>query len=142
MSETVSFPPRGDALRKVRADMRAAAVRLGGDAALGEVVALVADELVNNAIEHGVGYRSDHRDLQLTLEVVDGRWRVVFHDPEMPAPQIAELAAALADVARGMPSLESERGRGLFLLSVYLEDISAMPHPTGGLVLSGLVARP
>jgi anti-sigma regulatory factor (Ser/Thr protein kinase) len=38
-----------------------------------------------------------------------------------------------------MPSLESERGRGLFLLSVYLEELRAAQAPDGGLCLSGRI---
>lgn len=141
MSETLSFPPLAPALRQLRADVRVVAARMGGDENLGDVLALVADELVNNAIEHGVGYRSRNLDLRLTVDRVGARWRVAFHDPEMPGGEVTALAAALAEVAQGMPSLESERGRGLFLLSVYLEGITAESDPAGGLLLAGWVAR-
>jgi anti-sigma regulatory factor (Ser/Thr protein kinase) len=141
VSEALSFPPLGTALRQLRADVRGVATRMGGDEGLGDVLALVADELVNNAIEHGAAYRTRNLDLRLTLDRVDERWRVAFHDPEMPRNQVAELAASLADVVQGMPSLESERGRGLFLLSVYLEEITAEADPAGGLLLAGWVAR-
>ena len=55
--------------------------------------------------------------------------------------QVSELAEALSETANGMPSLDSERGRGLFLLSVYLEDLRAEPAPQGGLRLSGRIQR-
>ena len=66
---------------------------------------------------------------------------IEFFDVEMPAGEVAELSAALAEAADGMPSLDSERGRGLFLLSVYLEDLRAAAAPDGGLQLSGRIAR-
>jgi anti-sigma regulatory factor (Ser/Thr protein kinase) len=141
MSQTLSFPPRADVLRKLRADVRELTQRLGGDEGIGDVVALVADELVNNAIEHGAGYRLRNLNLELSLAHREARWFVTFRDPEMPAAEVAELATALADVARGMPSLESERGRGLFLLSVYLERVAVSADAAGGLRLEGWVAK-
>ncbi len=141
MSETLHFPARADVLRQLRADVRKATERLGGDESVGDVVALVVDELVNNAIEHGAAYRRLDHDLRVTIDCVAGRWRLSFFDPEMPGSEVAELALAIGQVAQGMPSLESERGRGLFLLSVYLEDLVAELDPTGGLRLAGFVAR-
>ncbi|MFM1873049.1 MAG: Histidine kinaselike ATPase domain [Planctomycetota bacterium] len=141
MSGTLSFPPRADVLRKLRADVRDLTQRLGGDEGIGDVVALVADELVNNAIEHGAGYRLRNLDLELSIAYRDARWFVTFRDPEMPQAEVAELAVAMAEVARGMPSLESERGRGLFLLSVYLERIAVCADAMGGLRLEGWVAK-
>lgn len=141
MSRTLSFAPRAEVLRKLRADVRTSVVALGGDEGIGDVVALVADELVNNAIEHGADYRRRNVDLELSIACVDQRWQMTFRDPEMPAAEVGELALAIADVARGMPSLESERGRGLFLLSVYLEQITVADDPAGGLRLEGWVAK-
>ena len=66
---------------------------------------------------------------------------IEFFDPEMPNDQVDDLALALAQTTDGMPSLESERGRGLFLLSVYLEGLMAEVAPQGGLRLVGNIAR-
>ena len=57
----------------------------------------------------------------------------------MPADQVQVLAEALAETSNGMPSLDSERGRGLFLLSVYLEDLLAEMATSGGLRLFGSI---
>ena len=77
----------------------------------------------------------------MRIGVEGGRLAVEFCDPEMPDVTVRELAAALADAGNGMPSLENERGRGLFLLSVYLEDLRAEVVAGGGMRLRGLVAR-
>ena len=136
-----SFPPAQQVLRKLRADVRLAAAKLGAKPPVCDMVALVVDELVNNAIEHGAVYRRRGLELSVRIGVEEGRLAVEFCDPEMPDATVRELASALADAGNGMPSLENERGRGLFLLSVYLEDLRAEIVAGGGMRLRGLVAR-
>jgi anti-sigma regulatory factor (Ser/Thr protein kinase) len=137
MAQRLTFAPRAQVLRQLRADVRRLASGFGAGERAGDNLALVVDELVNNAIEHGVGYRQ--RDLDLAIIVAgDGtRLRVEFFDPEMPPETVRELAQLLTDAANGMPSLESERGRGLFLLSVYLQGLRAEVAASGGLRLVG-----
>lgn len=136
-----TFPAAQPALRRLRADVRSVAKKLGAPPAVCNRVALVVDELVNNAIEHGTVYRRRGLDLSVGIGIEDGRLAVEFCDPEMPEPTVRELAAALADAGNGMPSLENERGRGLFLLSVYLDDLRAESMAGGGMRLRGLLAR-
>jgi len=137
--DMLTFPPDGSVLRKVRAKVRDMAGRLGAEPNVCDNLALVVDELVNNAIEHGASYRKAGLDLGVRIEAVGERLVIEFFDPEMPEDQIRELAAALAETASGAPSLESERGRGLFLLSVYLEGLAAEVASQGGLRLVGNV---
>jgi anti-sigma regulatory factor (Ser/Thr protein kinase) len=137
----LSFAPQPGVLRQLRADVRQLAVGLGADAKVGDQLALVVDELVNNAIEHGSDYRHRGLDLAVQIEPAGDLLRVEFFDQEMPTDAVDELAQALAAATNGMPSLESERGRGLFLLSVYLQDVRAATAPAGGLRLSGHIAR-
>jgi anti-sigma regulatory factor (Ser/Thr protein kinase) len=136
----LNFPPSADVLRQLRADVRKAAAGLGADAAVCDTVALVVDELVNNAIEHGASYRAAGLDLAVSVTLLGGRIQVEFFDREMPADLVEELARALEEAANGLPALDSERGRGLFLLSVYLEGLTASVGSGGGLRLAGLVA--
>ncbi|MBL8723860.1 MAG: ATP-binding protein [Planctomycetes bacterium] len=136
----LDFPPSPMVLRQLRADVRAAAARLGADGAVCDTVALVVDELVNNAIEHGADYRRRGLDLAVQVGLRAGRVQVEFFDREMPDEAVGDLAQALGEAAGGLPALDSERGRGLFLLSVYLEDLSAEVATGGGLRLSGVVA--
>jgi anti-sigma regulatory factor (Ser/Thr protein kinase) len=137
----IQFPATSDALRRVRGEARSVAVQLGASANECDAVALVVDELVNNAIEHGASYRRAGLDLIVQVGLRDGRVRVEFVDPEMPEPTVRELAASLSQAANGMPSLESERGRGLFLLSIYLEELAVGVAKQGGLHLGGVIAR-
>lgn len=137
MGKRLEFPPSPTIVRKLRAEVRRLASELGATEDVGDQLALVADEIVNNAVEHGSGYR--RRGVQLALQVaVEGaRLRVEFFDPEMPIEVVGQLADALAAVGRDLPALESERGRGLFLLTVYLQELRAEHDPAGGLRLVG-----
>ena len=139
--DMLSFPPDGSVLRKIRAKVRDLAGRHGAEPNVCDNLALVVDELVNNAIEHGAGYRKDGHNLGVRIESDGERLVIEFFDPEMPSDQVNDLAAALAETANGMPSLDSERGRGLFLLSVYLEGLLAEVASQGGLRLVGNIKR-
>lgn len=127
---------------KVRDAVRRLAADLGAAESVGEQLALVADELINNAIEHGSVYR--RRGEALALEVAAaaaGRLRVEFVDPEMPGELVARLAAHVAEATGGLPALDSERGRGLFLLTVFLQDLRVeAAGVAGGLRIVGHVA--
>lgn len=88
-----------------------------------EMVLLVVDELVSNAIEHGRAYRADGKPLRVGL-FVDGADLVLeFVDRDMPRAEIAELGRSLAGGVGGIPDIEDERGRGLFLVTTALEGI-------------------
>ncbi|MBX3462165.1 MAG: ATP-binding protein [Planctomycetes bacterium] len=141
MSRRLTFPPQQGVLRQLRSRVRELAVQMGAASAAGDKLALVVDELVNNAIEHGAGYRQRNLDLVLEFQLVADRMQVAFFDPEMPAPSVQELARALAASANGVPTLDSERGRGLFLMSIYLDDLRVEVAPAGGLRLVGTVQR-
>lgn len=127
---------------KVRDAVRRLAADLGAAESVGDQLALVADELINNAIEHGAVYRRGGESLALEVAVAAaGRLRVEFVDPEMPGELVARLAAHVAEATGGLPALDSERGRGLFLLTVFLQDLRVeAAGAAGGLRIVGHVA--
>jgi anti-sigma regulatory factor (Ser/Thr protein kinase) len=141
MARRLTFPPKPGVIRQLRAQVRKVASHLGAEERIGDNLALVVDELVNNAIEHGAAYRNAGLDLAVQIAEAGDRLRIEFFDPEMPSQTVDEMAFMLAQSANGMPSLESERGRGLFLLTVYLQDLAAGPAPNGGLRLVGHIPR-
>lgn len=141
MTGRLVFPPRQGVLKPLRAKVRAAAAHLGAKPEVCDSLALVVDELVNNALEHGSSYRRKYLDLAIELGEAGDHISIEFFDQEMPAANVEELARALAAASSGMPSLESERGRGLFLMSIYLEGLRAEVAQLGGLRLSGMVAK-
>jgi anti-sigma regulatory factor (Ser/Thr protein kinase) len=99
------------------------------------------DELVNNAIEHGATYRRHGSDLSLDVGIDGGRVTIDFVDPEMPEDLVRDLATALRDAAGGMPSLDSERGRGLFLVAIHMDELRVDVASGGGLHLFGRLAE-
>ena len=139
MEKRLSFAPSSAVLRKLRADVRKVAIGLGADARIGDQLALVVDELVNNAIEHGAGYRQRGLDHAVRIATCPDGLQIEFFDQEMPELAVVELGKALSAAANGMPSLENERGRGLFLLSVYLQEVRAGVAAEGGLCLAGRI---
>ena len=138
MSELL-FQPDPNALRRVRGEVRELAAGLGAPERACDTAALVVDELVNNAIEHGAVYRQHGHELAVRLSSTGLGLAIEFHDPEMPDDAVAELSLAL-DNATDAPALENERGRGLFLLSIYLEDLRVEADARGGLCLRGTIA--
>lgn len=137
----LTFPPRPGVLKQLRVRVRALATQMGVDEEGADRLALVVDELVNNAIEHGAGYRQQDLDLAIELHAFTEKMELTFFDREMPPESVQELARALSASATGMPTLDSERGRGLFLMSIYLEDLRVDVAPDGGLRLVGTVQR-
>lgn len=134
-----SFAPQPEAVRRVRTEARQVAQRLGASARGCDTVALVIDELVNNAIEHGTEYRVRGLALSVRLSVEGPGLAVEFVDPEMPPSAVEDLGEALDQASQGAPSLENERGRGLFLLSIYLEALRVDAADGGGLRLRGVI---
>lgn len=127
--------------RAVRQHVRETAMRMGAAESLCDAAALVADELVNNAIEHGAIYRKANAHLSIEVGFDAGRLSVEFVDPEMPEPMVRKLAKALQAAADGMPSLDSERGRGLFLISIYMDELRVDVAPGGGMRLQGRMSQ-
>ena len=78
----------------------------------------------------------------MTVSLEHQRIVLEFIDPEMPDNQVLDLAHALRDVADGMPALDSERGRGLFLISIYMDELRVAIAQGGGLHLKGRMAEP
>lgn len=137
---SLRFPPDPRLLRRLRGDVRARALDLGAAEASCDAMALVVDELVNNAIEHGAAYRQKGVELTVSVGIAAGQLTIDFVDPEMPDPLVQDLARALRDAAGGMPSLESERGRGLFLIAIYMDEVRVDVAAGGGLHLHGRLA--
>ena len=137
----LQFAANPGVVGKVRDAVRRLAADLGAAESVGDQLALVADELINNAIEHGAVYRRRGEALALEVAAAAGRLRVEFVDPEMPGELVARLAAHVAEATGGLPALDSERGRGLFLLTVFLQDLRVEPAGlAGGLRIVGHVA--
>ena len=102
-----------------------------------ESIALVTTEILNNSIEHGAGGPED--EIDLTMTVTSDLFRCVVVDPGKGGAGFAD--AALKKAAT-MPDLEEPRGRGLFLIKNYMDEMSVSYDPDVGtrLVVSKAIA--
>ena len=83
--------------RRIRADVRAAAAALGAAEDVCDVLALVVDELVNNAIEHGASYRQTGQDLRRADDLLHLHRVVGVEADEVEAAEGRGVLVLLAD---------------------------------------------
>ena len=109
-----------------------------------ETMVLVTSELLSNAVDHGGGGAAMVEEdlaepVQMTLEVtlLEDRWEIAVSDQGGGDP--AEVRSLLG---RGMPDLEDERGRGLFLLESMLTSLGVDRSLDGkGIVVTAIRRR-
>ena len=137
------FPPDSGFIKGLRSTALDAVLEMGLPEKVGQTTALVLDELVNNAIEHGKVYRRRRVDLVVRLQRNDRGVHVQFIDPEMPANLVDELARMFANWDNSQPpDLTSERGRGLFLVAINLDGMQVGAAQEGGFEIRGSIQGP
>ena len=106
-----------------------------------ETLVFVVGELLDNAVDHGGGEGAREvadlsRDVRLSLEITlaPGRWVVTVGDQGGGDPEGMQRQL---DASRERPDLEDERGRGLFLLALLVDELTVSATPSG----SGLAIR-
>jgi anti-sigma regulatory factor (Ser/Thr protein kinase) len=100
-----------------------------------EEILLALSELVQNAVEHGAQGHSD-ATIRVRLAVSDMSVLVEVEDSFTSESKALELSKRLAQA--GLPDdLESERGRGLFLVQTLMDRIEVVPLAQGGVVVRG-----
>lgn len=133
------FPAEPDHLRLFRNMLREGLVEMGVLEDAIQRALLVMDEVVSNAIEHGVEYRKGAKPLRARVQLVEGdRLFMEFYDEDVPSEV---LAGVIREIQNGdyMPVAELERGRGLFLIREFLSDLQVMELSGGGMLLEGFL---
>lgn len=92
-----------------------------------ESIALVTTEILNNSIEHGA--RGPDDEIDITMTVTSDLFRCEVSDPGKGGDAFAR--AAIAKAAK-MPDLEEPRGRGLFLIKSYMDEMTVSWDPKSG----------
>ena len=92
-----------------------------------ESIALVTTEILNNSIEHGA--RTPEDEIDVTMTVTADLFRCEVLDPGKGGPTFASQAL---DRAGQMPDLEEPRGRGLFLIKNYMDELTVSYDPQRG----------
>ncbi|HUR26803.1 MAG TPA: ATP-binding protein [Planctomycetota bacterium] len=107
-----------------------------------ETLTLVISELLANAVDHGGGEAAlEEKDLtrpvtmHLLLEASASGWKAAVSDQGGGDPVEVRLLLAPLDV----PDLEDERGRGFFLMSAMVDELTVDRSPDGkGLTITAV----
>ncbi len=133
---------RFEHVRTLRHDLRERLLPLGVAENDVDRLLLVVDEIVSNAIEHGRQYRRPDDVLTVRFAVESEHVDLEFVDPAVPGDTVLQIRAILEQCKSGRPPLDSERGRGLFLIGDGLDVIEVRGELDGtGLRLRGRLVR-
>ena len=132
-----ALPPEPEHLRALRRWMRHKLARVGVDADQVDSAILVVDEMISNAIEHGAVYRRLFEPLVVRMELAGADLLIEFDDPEVPPEVAAQIRRTLSGAKLERPPIDSERGRGMFLVADALRDIQVDGLADGGLRIRG-----
>jgi anti-sigma regulatory factor (Ser/Thr protein kinase) len=98
---------------------------------------LVVDEVVSNSIEHGADYRQSSKPIRVQVQSIQGELFLKIDDIDMPADKIAGLAQVFGEESEAAPSAMALRGRGMYLITSYLEDLEIVAVDGAGMRLQG-----
>ena len=102
-----------------------------------ERLILVVDEVVSNSIEHGAGYRQTTDPIRVRVGRSEEGLILVVDDVDVPRAVVESLASEFSGQEEVAPSVLLERGRGMFLIGTYLEDIQVTDADGCGMRLQG-----
>ena len=131
------FPADLSRMAGLRRVVREHLERAGVDDALVERTVLVVDEVVSNAIEHGSEYRRSSDPIRVCIERVEDDLLLKVDDADVPSDLVANLARVFDDQIESAPAAVVERGRGMYLITMFLEDIEILSAEGGGMRLQG-----
>lgn len=112
---------------------------LGVSGSFLERLILVVDEVVSNSIEHGSEYRRGESPIRVIVHENSGGLHLKVDDLDVPQDMVASLEAELHSQDGVPPSALSERGRGMFLITMFLEDLRVLAVEGGGMRVQGRV---
>ena len=124
-------------MAEMREVVRESLVREGVPAEFLERLVLVVDEVVSNSIEHGTDYRQTEKPIRVCVGRTEDGLVLSVDDVDMPPDMVADLAREFGSQPGEAPALNLERGRGMFLISMFLEDLQVSSVDGGGMRLRG-----
>ncbi len=131
------FPADLSRLEELRRVLREHLERLGVDEAQVDRMVLVVDEVVSNAIEHGSVYRRSPNPIRVCVERFEAFLLLKVDDADVPSDLVTNLARVFDDQIESVPSAVVERGRGMFLITMFLEGLEILSAEGGGMRLQG-----
>jgi anti-sigma regulatory factor (Ser/Thr protein kinase) len=121
------IPNRLEGVRTVRALLAATCENHGVDEEATQELLLAVSEIVNNSIEHVAG-RGDSGYHEVDLRFGIGEGRAVGCVLDEGEGGIGQDDFEVAST----PTLENDRGRGLFLIRAYVDELKVTPIPGVG----------
>ena len=134
------FPADLSRMAALRAAMRTSLVAHGLSEVTLERLILVVDEVVSNSIEHGLDYRVSADPIRVCVERSTDDLLLQVEDQDVPPDLVRDLARVFDDGGEATPSAMAERGRGMFLITMFLEDLQIVVAEGGGMRLLGRLA--
>lgn len=123
----VRIPNRLELMRSVRALLSSTCETHGVDEEATQELLLAVSEIVNNSVEHVKGKGpGGYHEVDVTFGIADGLAVGRILDEGEGAIGQGDFEAV------GAPSLESDRGRGLFLIQSYVDELRVKSIPGVG----------
>ena len=114
----LSFAQKLEAVPIVRKRVESYLLTQGCAKRAAEEVVLAVDELCNNAVQHGPSQGKTRLKLLVHVDTGAARCRLT-----VPSDMTATELSKMTETAE-LPDFESERGRGLFLIRMMVDDLS------------------
>lgn len=134
------FPADLSRMADLRARVREALEAQGLSETTLERLILVVDEVVSNSIEHGGAYRTTVDPIRVSVHQNSTSLLLEVDDVDVPRDLVIDLAKVFGDDGDETPSAMAERGRGMFLITMFLEDLEIVVAEGGGMRLQGRLA--
>ncbi len=131
------FPADLRLMAEVRRVLRTGLEQQGVPELFLERLVLVVDEVVSNSIEHGTDYRQTADPIRVRVDRSEEGLILVVDDVDVPRAVVESLASEFREHDDAAPSVLLERGRGMFLIGTYLEDIQVTDADGCGMRLQG-----
>ena len=124
---TLSFSANMRFVRAVRHFIGALCTLADYDEEEADSIALVATEILNNSIEHGCNTPEDQVEVSLMVTPEIFRFQVL--DAGKGGSAFADSAG---EQSKHMPDLEEPRGRGLYLINNFMDELAVTYDPDRG----------
>ena len=131
------FPADLSRMEGLRGEIRAGMKQEGVPSVLSDNLILVVDEIVSNAIEHGVEYRSSQHPIRVQVSKSEDGLLLAVCDTDVPRELVSDLAREFEQKDRSVSSSLMERGRGMFLIATLLAELRISHAEGGGMRLQG-----
>ena len=131
------FPADLSRMGEMRGEIREGMKHEGVPDVLSDNLILVVDEIVSNAIEHGVEYRNSDHPIRIQVSKSEEGLVLAVSDVDVPNELIADLAKEFEQRDQNVSDSLMERGRGMFLITMLLAELRVSQADGGGMRLWG-----